>query len=97
MSNAQNTSLLMNQKAKDAQTKADLTNFNRDVVKTDGGNWNADNGAAVLGAAGAGAATGAIIGTIIPGIGNAVGAAVGGAIGLLAGAVGTLAANKDQT
>ena len=100
MQKSQTASMIANQTAKDAELKAQQTEFNRKTAKSKGG-LSKDDGTAVLGAAGAGAATGAIIGTIIPGIGNAVGAAVGGAIGLVGGAiaglVGSVAANQDQT
>ena len=71
------------QRAKTANIKSDLTDFNRDKIQT---GWDVGGAFAKAGAYTASAAgIGALIGTIWPGVGNAVGAAVGAIAGAIVG------------
>lgn len=87
LKNAQMSSQLANQNAKDKRLAANSAQFQRDNLSSSQGTWtNVGNIAAATGAgAGAGALIGAGVGTIVPVIGNAIGAGVGAIIGAIAG------------
>ena len=89
------------QRAKAAETKANLTEYNRKELTS---GWDATSAIAEGAAfAAAGAGLGALLGTVVPAIGNAIGAVggaiIGGVIGLGAGiyeAASTMGASTEQ-
>lgn len=102
----QTASMIAAQEAKNAQLKADMTQFNREIAKDreitrDDRNTISKGAAIGLGAgaatAGAFAAAGATIGSVVPIFGTLIGAGIGLAAGAIAGGITAHAINNDQT
>lgn len=83
MESAQAYKEFTSSRARSAQTKADLTEFNRKELGS-GVDWAAAGGK-MAGFTAGGAALGATLGTVVPVIGNAIGAVGGAIVGAIVG------------
>lgn len=90
LQNAQATKMIAEQTAKDAQLRADQTEFNRKYAK--GSGWSSEDTAWVGGGVGAAAGAGLALGTVF----GPIGAAIGAGVGLIVGAIGALAGDDSE-
>lgn len=100
--NAQNASLSAQQRANNAQLKADSTEYNRNVAKNNAvsaDDWNTTGQSAMTGMAVGAAAglVGAAIGSVVPVIGTVIGAGIGLLVGAIGGAIQSAVQDNDQT